>query len=79
VCGTGIVNVKGNSVDALTTECIAEDYLVKTETYRFVENEVWVVLRRRLISTRGIPSDASKQCLAQILLTRDRYGDDDNI
>lgn len=63
----GIVSVKGNGVDALTTSCIAADYLCKTESYRIIESEVWSVLLRRLLEVRGIPPGSVSGCLASII------------
>jgi len=63
----GIVMVKGNSVDALTTACIAGDYLCKTESYRIIESEVWSVLLKRLRQIRGIPVGSVKGCLGYII------------
>lgn len=64
----GVVLVKGGIDDQVVTRCRCNEFLVKTETYRIVESEIWAQLSKTLKQYPNLPKDANKKCLAKELL-----------
>ena len=65
----GVVLVKGGTEGHVITRCVLDEFVVKTETYRIVESEVWAQLTKTLKQYPKVPKEANKNCMACKLLS----------